>query len=60
MCITGPHNERELLLGTLIEGRMEGKKTRGRPRMMSLDWMIMKGDYGKLKERAGHQRRHWS
>jgi len=26
------------------EGRMEGKKKRGRPRMMLLDWM-MKEDY---------------
>ena len=24
----------------IIEGRMEGKKKRGRPRMMLLDWMM--------------------
>ena len=47
------------ILRTIIEGRMEGKK-RGRPRMMLLDWM-MKEEYRKLKERAGHcgERRHW-
>jgi len=41
------------LIRTMIEGRMEGKKKRGRPRMMLLDWM-MKEDYCKLNERAGH------
>ena len=30
-------------LKATIEGRMEGKKTRGRPRMMLLDWMIEEG-----------------
>ena len=29
---------------------MEGKKKRGRPRMMLLDWML-KEDYSKLKEK---------
>ena len=33
---------------------MEEKKKRRRPRMMLLDWM-MKYDYSKLKERAGHR-----
>jgi len=49
------------LLRTVIEGRMEGKKKRERPRMMLLDWM-MKDDYSKLKERAGHRGewRHWT
>ena len=42
------------LLRTIIEGRMEGKKKRGRLRMMILD-LMMKEDYGKLKERAGHR-----
>ena len=45
------------LLRIIIEGRMEGKKTRGRPRMMLLDWM-MEEDYGKLKERA-RKRDEW-
>ena len=31
------------LLKATIEGRMEGKKTRGRPRMILLDWMIEEG-----------------
>jgi hypothetical protein len=31
---------RDCLLRTVIEGRMEGKRTRGRPRQMMLDWMI--------------------
>jgi len=49
------------LLRTIIKGRMEGKKKRGRPRMMLLDWM-MKDDYNKLKERAAHRSewRHWT
>src|SRR5688572_32427436 len=45
------------LLRIIIEGRMEGKKTRGRPRMMLLDWML-KEDYSKLKERA-RKRDEW-
>jgi|SRR6218665_2410637 len=39
----------DLQLRTVIEGKMEGKKTRGRPRQM--DWMMAEG-YGKLKEEA--------
>ena len=35
------------LLRTVIEGKMEGKKTRGRPRKMMLDWMMADG-YGKF------------
>src|SRR5688572_21649614 len=41
------------LLRIIIEGRMEGKKTRGRPRMLLLDWMMEDRyieDYSKLKE----------
>ena len=30
----------EWLLRTVLEGRIPGKKARGRPRMMLLDWMI--------------------
>jgi len=46
---------------TKIKERMEGKKTRARLIMMLLDWM-MKDDYSKLKERAGHRGewRHWT
>jgi len=39
----------EIRLGTVIEGKMEGKKRRGRPRQLLLDWMMADG-YGKLKE----------
>ena len=37
------------------------KKDKRRPRVMLLDW-IMKEDYSKLKERAGHRDalRHWT
>ena len=40
---------------------MEGKKTRGRPRTMLLEWM-MEEDYSKLKERARQRDewRHWT
>jgi len=38
----------DFLLRTIIKGRMEGKKTRGSPRMMLLDWM-MKEYYSTLK-----------
>ena len=43
------------LLRTIIEGKMEGRKTRGRPRQMLLDWM-MTYDYRKLKEEAQTKR----
>src|SRR6218665_1535330 len=35
----------------IMEGRMEGKRGRGRPRQKLLDWMMSEG-YGKLKEEA--------
>ena len=38
------------LLRIIIEGRMEGKNLRGRPRMMLLDWM-MEEDYSKLRRK---------
>jgi hypothetical protein len=45
------------LLRTIIEGKMEGKKRRGRPRKMMLEWMMDK-DYQKLKEEA-RNRSEW-
>ena len=40
------------LLRMIIEGRMKGKKTRGKLRMMLLDRM-RREDNSKLKKRAG-------
>ena len=45
------------LLRMVIEGKMEGRRTRGRPRQMMLDWMMTDG-YKKLKEEA-QQREQW-
>ena len=45
------------LLREIIEGRMEGKRTRGRPRQMMLGWMMTDG-YNGLKKRA-QQRDYW-
>src|SRR6218665_2455912 len=42
----------------IIEGRMEGKRGRGRPRQKLLDW-TMSERYSKLKEEAQH-RETWS
>jgi len=42
----------------IIEGRMEGKGGRGRPRQKLLDWIMSEG-YSKLKEEAQH-RETWS
>ena len=47
----------ELLLKTVIEGKMLGKRSRGRPRQMMLDWMMVEG-YRKLKEQA-QKREEW-
>jgi len=41
-----------------MEGRMEGKKGRGRPRLKLKDWVVEER-YGKLKENAQH-REEWS
>src|SRR6218665_1542758 len=41
----------ESLLKTVIEGKILGKRSRGRPRQMMLDWMMVEG-YRKLKEQA--------
>src|SRR6218665_3179123 len=44
----------------IINGRMEGKRGRGRPRQTLLDWM-MSEEYRKLKEEAQHREtwNHW-
>src|SRR6218665_3925033 len=42
----------------IMEGRMEGKRQRGRPRQKLMDWM-MEGGYRKLKAKAQH-REKWS
>src|SRR6218665_1778740 len=47
----------ESLLKTVIEGKMLLKRSRGRPRQMMLDWMMVEG-YRKLKEQA-QQREEW-
>ena len=45
------------ILRTMMEGKMEGKRTRGRPRQMLLDWMMTNG-YKNLKETA-QNREYW-
>ena len=45
------------MLRTILEGKMEGKRTRGRPRQMLLDWMMTNG-YKNLKETA-QNREYW-
>ena len=45
----------ESLLRTVLEGRIPGKKTRERPRMMLLDWMMdgeRKMNYSELKMKS--------
>jgi len=49
---------RDSLKREIIEGRMEGKRGRGRPRQKLLDWMMTEG-YCELKEEAQH-RETWS
>ena len=42
----------------IMEGRMEGKRGRGKLRQKLMDWMMEDG-YGKLKENAQH-REEWT
>ena len=47
----------ESLLKTIIVGKMLGKRSRGRPRQMMLDWMMAE-EYKMLKGEA-QQREKW-
>jgi len=43
----------DCLMRDVIEGRMEGKRPVGRPRMGMIDELMKDGSYEKLKRRAG-------
>src|SRR6218665_1612063 len=45
---------RDSLQREIIEGRMDCKRGRGRPRQKLLDWM-MSEEYNKVKEEAQHR-----
>jgi hypothetical protein len=59
----------DCLLREILEGKIQGKKARGRPRLMMLDWMHVEEDrkkkmnrYNDLKTRAQDRKRwrYWS
>ena len=54
----GTHLEERIQYAkNIIEGMMEGRKGRGRPRTMLLDWMTEEEGYGKMKKRAQNRER---
>src|SRR6218665_2392169 len=50
----GTYNDGDSLQSEIIEGRMDCKRGRRRPRKKLLDWM-MSEEYSKLKEEAQHR-----
>jgi hypothetical protein len=48
----------EGLMREVMEGRMDGKRTRGRPRKGMLDEFLEDGSYAQMKRRA-HDRESW-
>src|SRR6218665_390650 len=57
----GTYNPGDSLQSEIIEGRMDCKRGRRRPRKKLLDWM-MSEEYSKLKEEAQHREspiNHW-
>jgi len=58
----------DCLLKTVLEGKVEGKRPRGKPRRKMLDLLVEQGDkkisYEELKRgaqsRVGWRHRHWN
>ena len=44
-------NRKNQLVQQIIEGKIDGKRGRGRPRIGRLDWVKDKGGYQKVKDR---------